>query len=669
MFQTNLRETDATMDVDATLDAIERHGADTWLVNAGGILSFYPTDLPHQTRNPHLEGRPSGDLLGDAVTAAHERGIRVVARMDFSKIGPEVAARHPEWLYVDPQGEHQVFEGLASTCPSAGYYQEAAFEALTEVATRYPVDGFFFNWFGFNEVDYAGRYRGVSQNDASRRAFSAYAPGTEMPTDWTSPTYGTWLAYASATIEDLTRRFREHISSLRPEACFIRGDGADVYFHEANNELGRTLWPSATSENVSAARTAHPERPVFSNSVAFYDMPYRLAAEQPAHYRQYIAQTLARGGTPSVYIMGEPGAIDYPNVDAVSPLFHLHRQHTEDYDGLVPAADVLLVRPDVPQRGQEGPDPLEYRGIHLALQQSHIPFDVLRARDLGAADANDLLERYDVVVLPDLGPLEDRTVTVLDRWVSTGGAVVTTGRSAVRSDGSPQLASYPARLLGPPLAAPETFATYAVRPAPAGSAPRAPVVPLVGTWSPMDVHADATTVMSLVPPAPFGPPEKAHGNLVGSSAAVARSRPEGGGSVTVLPWTAGRGFLETGLSVIGDAVALAVDAGRRGRVPLGFSLPRHVEVTVQRGRTGTLVHLVNLGGILGNNFVDTVPVTGGAIRVGRPVRAHDLRTDRLLPMERDADGGLEIRVPDIDTLSVIRIEGLDAPPEEESHAD
>ena len=62
MFQTNLREIDATLDVERVLDFIQAHGADVWLVNAGGILSFYPTDLPFQTRNPHLAQRPGGDV-------------------------------------------------------------------------------------------------------------------------------------------------------------------------------------------------------------------------------------------------------------------------------------------------------------------------------------------------------------------------------------------------------------------------------------------------------------------------------------------------------------------------------------------------------------------------------------------------------------------------------
>src|SRR5690606_19574920 len=90
VFQTNLQEVDAVLDVERVHDLIEGHGADTWLINTGGIVSFYPSDLPFQTRNPFLEQRQSGDLIGDAVEAAHRRGIRVLSRCDFSKVSGSI---------------------------------------------------------------------------------------------------------------------------------------------------------------------------------------------------------------------------------------------------------------------------------------------------------------------------------------------------------------------------------------------------------------------------------------------------------------------------------------------------------------------------------------------------------------------------------------------------
>lgn len=277
MFQTNLREIDAGLDVERVLDYLEEFGANTWLLSVGGILSNYPTALDFQTANPHLAERPSGDLVGDAVKAAAARGIRVMGRMDFSKIDHRRAEQHPEWCFVDAAGDPQVYNGLTSVCPSGDYYQVKLFEVLDEVLDRYPIDGFFCNWMSFNEVDYSRRYRGVCQCLGCVRRYSEYAPGERLPEDKNAAGYETWQRFSREVLADLTARIREHLASRRPEAPLVLGDRADIVFHEANNAIGRPLWHHRTSEHVSAAKTFRPEVPVLTNSVGFVDMPYRLA--------------------------------------------------------------------------------------------------------------------------------------------------------------------------------------------------------------------------------------------------------------------------------------------------------------------------------------------------------------------------------------------------------
>lgn len=648
VFQTNLREVDATLDVERTLDAIEQHGSNVWLINGGGILSFYPTDLSHQSRNPYLEHRPSGDLLGDAVEAAHRRGIRVVARMDFSKVSERVAVEHPEWLYVDPNGEFQVYQGLYSTCPSADYYQEAAFDVLTEVAGRYPVDGFFFNWFGFNEVDYSGNYRGVSQNVSSQQKFATWSGARRLPKGPGSPEYLAWTRFAAETIQELTSRFRDHISAQLPGAAFIRGPGADVVFHEANNAIGRPNWPFATSEAVSAVKASLSRQPVFVNSVAFVDMPYRLAAEEPKRYEQYIAQTLARGGNPSVYIMGEPGDIDYPNVAAVSPLFRFHRDNTASYADAVSAAEVALVRPSALHLGKlaYASAEKEFRGLYRALQQRHLPFDVIPydGSDLGAG-----LSAYRVVILPDCGDVDDESVKTLDAAVEAGATVLLTGSSAVRST---PLRYSPVAAYAEPAFDQETYATYAVRASGHGDHPRHPVVPVYGTFYPISLGEGAHAPLALVPPAPYGPPEKAHGNVVSDDPASGVRRAPSGGAVIVLPWTVGRAFHDLGLTVSRDLIADTVEAELGDRIE--FELPAHVEVTVQAVQDDTVVHLVNLSGVQGNGFVDPLPVRGSVIRVPFAARGVDLRTGEMLPTD-PVGAGVRIQLPEIGALAVIRL--------------
>jgi hypothetical protein len=51
MLQTNLRAIDADMDVNQTLDFLEQHGANAWLLSVGGILANYPTELEFHAYN------------------------------------------------------------------------------------------------------------------------------------------------------------------------------------------------------------------------------------------------------------------------------------------------------------------------------------------------------------------------------------------------------------------------------------------------------------------------------------------------------------------------------------------------------------------------------------------------------------------------------------------
>ena len=139
--------------------------------------------------------------------------------MDFSKIDHRRAEAHPEWCFVDAQGQPQVYNGLTSVCPSGDYYQHRLFDVVDEVLDRYPVDGFFFNWMSYNEVDYSKQYRGVCQCLACRRAFAAFAPDSPLPTGPVIARLPDLERFAAATLDDLTARVRAHIAARRPETA------------------------------------------------------------------------------------------------------------------------------------------------------------------------------------------------------------------------------------------------------------------------------------------------------------------------------------------------------------------------------------------------------------------------------------------------------------------
>src|SRR5690606_34914114 len=367
-------------------------------------------------------------LVGDAVAAAHARGIRLLARMDFSKVDRRRAEEHPEWCFVGPDGEWQTYNGLTSVCPSGPYYQREAFAVVDEVLSRYDVDGFFFNWASYNERDYSGRYRGVCRCLSCARAF-----GAPLPTGPDDPAYPRWRRFAKAMIDDFCGRMRERIAARRPEAPLIMGETADIVFHEANNAVGRPLWHHRTSEHVSAARTYRPHVPVFTNAVGFVDMPYRLAGEEPEHVAQYLVQAISRGANPSTYVMGTPDDSRYECLELAGRITRHHRDHQVVYTDLRPAARALPVRPDPPAPAVPT---AEFHGPDRALLAPHVPFDVLGEERLGSCDR---LDEYTVVVLGDLGALEPAAVAALDAFP---GAIVTTGSTGFDGDVA-QLAGSP----------------------------------------------------------------------------------------------------------------------------------------------------------------------------------------------------------------------------------
>src|ERR1700751_4156567 len=91
--QTNLRETDAGLDADHLVAQLVDMRANVLLVGMGGITAYYPTRALFQYPSPFLP--PGRDMFADVLRVAHQHGIRVVGRFDFSKTSEQVFKAHP----------------------------------------------------------------------------------------------------------------------------------------------------------------------------------------------------------------------------------------------------------------------------------------------------------------------------------------------------------------------------------------------------------------------------------------------------------------------------------------------------------------------------------------------------------------------------------------------
>jgi len=68
------------------------------IVNAGGIVAYYPSAFPLQHRAQYLGER---DLYGDTVAAAHADGLVVLARMDSNRADERCYVEHADWFARD----------------------------------------------------------------------------------------------------------------------------------------------------------------------------------------------------------------------------------------------------------------------------------------------------------------------------------------------------------------------------------------------------------------------------------------------------------------------------------------------------------------------------------------------------------------------------------------
>ncbi|MEW2545349.1 hypothetical protein AB0910_06130 [Streptomyces sp. NPDC047002] len=665
MFQTNLRETDAGLDVERVLDFIEDFGADTWLLSVGGIVSNYPTGLGFQTRNPALARRASGDLVGDAVAAAARRGVRVLARMDFSKVDHARAEADPEWCFVDAAGERQVYNGLVSVCPHGPYYQERLFDVLTEVLDRYGVAGFFLNWMSFNEVDYSRRYRGVCHCPGCRERWAAeHGARTPLPAGPADPGYAAWRRLARAALDELTARIRAHVARRRPGAALILGDRADVVFHEANNAVGRPLWHHAAAEAVSAAKSRRPGVPVLVNAVAFLDMPYRWGGEDPHHFAQYLVQAVSRGANPSTYVMGTPDTAAYGCLGAAARVTRFHRDHAEVYRDLRPDAPVLLVRPAADRAAPERAERAlgEFRGVYLALQERHIPFDVVPQDALaemggrvpqGAGHrATASLGRYRLLVLPDLAPLAPGESDAVGAHAAGGGAVLATGGTGLGGDGVPAWLPY-ARVRAGWEGEEPTRSLHL-----SGDGTPEPYLPVTGAFHVVEPRRGSATALHALSRHPYGPPEKCHGaRPLPHPGLVAAAY--GGGRVAALPWHPGLGYLELGLGALRDLVAdRAIEAGGAG-LAVATELPDRAEIVLGRSAAGRVAHVLNRSGDAAGRFLAPLPLGECGLTLpwqDAPAEVEALCAGRSLPVERTAEGA-RVVLPRLGLFEVLTARG------------
>ena len=103
------------------LDYFRRLHADAATLSAGGIVAYYPTEIPLHHRSAWLG---DSDPFGTLVAGCRALGMRVVARTDPHAVRDDVRAAHPDWISTTRDGKplrHWANPDLWVTCALGPY--------------------------------------------------------------------------------------------------------------------------------------------------------------------------------------------------------------------------------------------------------------------------------------------------------------------------------------------------------------------------------------------------------------------------------------------------------------------------------------------------------------------------------------------------------------------
>ena len=99
--QTNITEKDPIRyDIGWWREQWKRTAVQAVIINAGGIVAYYPSRFPLHHQAEFLNGR---DLFGELTKAAHGDGIFVMARMDSNRAAEDFFQAQPDWIAREDQ--------------------------------------------------------------------------------------------------------------------------------------------------------------------------------------------------------------------------------------------------------------------------------------------------------------------------------------------------------------------------------------------------------------------------------------------------------------------------------------------------------------------------------------------------------------------------------------
>ena len=444
--QINYNERDPlTIDANAWGDYWASLKVDAVLLNGGGIVAFYPTQIPYHHRSEFLGTR---DLLGEMVTAMKRRGMRAVARMDCNLAYEDALKAHPEWFERNRDGSprpHVESPWLFSTCMFSSYFTEQMPAIYREIGQHYPVDGFFTN--GWPS---AGALR-VCFCENCRRLYDQLGGVPPEETDASNPLYRKYYQAYMDRVLAIWRLWDQVVREKNPQSVYVGnlGGGLDTikdlkdisqvaaWFNaDHQGRSGDTpIWACAqqgrVANSVMQGRTVTNVAGAYANA----QPNWRHVSKAPAELTMWLAETTASGMVPWFHWLGgSPEDTRWRDVGhsffnwiAENEAHFRNRTSVADLAVLYPQRTIAFYSRPESRRPRYRGGSIDYlQGLYYALLEGRFLFDFIHESNLEEAS----LSKYRALLIPNAAYLGDRQCEAIRNYVKSGGSLLATFESS-----------------------------------------------------------------------------------------------------------------------------------------------------------------------------------------------------------------------------------------------
>lgn len=529
MIQNNIRDIDVKINPEKYVAWLKYFHANTLQIGCGGITAHYPSRLPTQFVNPNLDG----DFIQGVVEACHRSGIRVIARFDFSKTHSSFLEAYPQWFVRDTDGGTVLYNDTAATCVNGPYQQQISLQIIREVLERYPVDGIFFNMFGYISFDYSGNHFGPCQCENCRRAYKKMY-GKELPLNDDEQDVS-YQQFKTVTVNALLEKIKKLVLEIRPDVAVstYADNFVDIVRSESNSAVDRPLpfWIYSSEDNVGTVEGSYEHKIASNCCINAVDLPYRFMGVSKYLNAIRLYGNMAAGGGLDWCIIGNfDDYTDYENFDMVRDIFSFHEKYENYFGHFDSRSKIMLVKEDTLHQFNS-----EYRGVFRMLKENHLMFTIVRSEVLENHIKD--LGHYDYILLPGIRTL---TETVVKALANTSARVIASGRS-MRNDAGTLKSLFGINIQKEVT---DTKGTY-MKPQPESIFVDFPEHKWIFVDDPYDCMEllDGTKgILPRVEKAAFGPPERCYGH-VETASFMAGLRGDGN---IYIPWNIGSLYYKSG---------------------------------------------------------------------------------------------------------------------------